>query len=248
MAALIGAALIGGGFAYAGAKKTGEANAEQAALHREWTKEMRASAYQDTMEDMKKAGLNPLLAYKQGPSPFGTGASAQSPNMGAAAAQGAQAAVATAKAAGSIPKDVAQNLLYVQQLENAVKDGKLLDQRWDQGLATAKESQIYANYLGTRPGVETALSNYIGANSTSGKTLGRVFRFSEKLGGGIGDVLDEIRSHDWNQGRNAPNSGIQAGSMDRAQKIQQLIDRIGKGPRRDPVKGRGGRGARRRNN
>lgn len=41
-------------------------NADQAAISRDWQTYMRGSAYQATVEDMKKAGLNPMLAYSQG--------------------------------------------------------------------------------------------------------------------------------------------------------------------------------------
>lgn len=43
-------------------------NADQATAARGWQEYMRGSAYQATVDDMKKAGLNPMLAYSQGAS------------------------------------------------------------------------------------------------------------------------------------------------------------------------------------
>lgn len=51
-------------------------NAEQAQIEREWSEKMRKTAYQDTIADMKAAGINPILAFQQGASSAPSGASA----------------------------------------------------------------------------------------------------------------------------------------------------------------------------
>lgn len=54
-------------------------NAEQAREEREWARLMRQTAYQDTMADLKAAGINPLLAFSSlGPTSIPSGAAASS--------------------------------------------------------------------------------------------------------------------------------------------------------------------------
>lgn len=84
----IGGAFLGGpsgaaigagiGGAFDSANATGAANAQNIALAREqmqFQKTMRQTAYQDAVKDLKKAGLNPMLAYSQGGAAVPSGAS-----------------------------------------------------------------------------------------------------------------------------------------------------------------------------
>lgn len=47
-------------------KEAAEYNAEQARIQREWQEKMANTTYQRTIEDMKKAGINPILAAQMG--------------------------------------------------------------------------------------------------------------------------------------------------------------------------------------
>lgn len=58
--------LISGGLSYLGQSSANAMNAAQAEKNRQFQALMRATQYQTAVEDLKKAGLNPMLAYQQG--------------------------------------------------------------------------------------------------------------------------------------------------------------------------------------
>lgn len=56
-------------------------NSAEAAKNREWQEKMRGTGYQTAVQDLKAAGLNPMLAYSQGPAAMPTGATASSSSL-----------------------------------------------------------------------------------------------------------------------------------------------------------------------
>lgn len=95
-------AIIGGIASIAGALigskgqgDTNVANAQEAQRNREFQERMRSTQYQTSVEDMRKAGLNPALAYQQGGAGTPTGATAVHQNPAAQAQTAAASAVQT---------------------------------------------------------------------------------------------------------------------------------------------------------
>lgn len=88
-----GAALLGGGLSYLGGKdrntaqasmnrETRDWNARQAVISRNWQYKMDHTAVQRRMRDLRKAGINPIIAGKlTGGAPSGATATAQAPQM-----------------------------------------------------------------------------------------------------------------------------------------------------------------------
>lgn len=80
-------AIIGGGLSLLGALSSNKSSAREAATNRAFQEEMSNTSYQRAMEDLRLAGLNPMLAFSQGGASVPTGAMAQFSNPGLAASQ-----------------------------------------------------------------------------------------------------------------------------------------------------------------
>lgn len=76
----LGGSLLSAGLDMFGANKQNEANSAQALRQMDFQERMRNTSYQASMADMKKAGLNPMLAYSNGGAAVPSGASAQMQN------------------------------------------------------------------------------------------------------------------------------------------------------------------------
>ena len=94
--ATIGSALLGGAFSAFGASQQNKANKAAAEAANKFTADQFARRYQITMADMRKAGLNPLLAYQQGGGSPSAGQQYSAVNVGGAGASGAVAAANSA--------------------------------------------------------------------------------------------------------------------------------------------------------
>ena len=91
---------IGGLFGYKGAKKQNIASAQQAQQQMDFQREMSNTAVQRRMADLKKAGINPILA---GTKEASTPAGAQAPQVNQA-----QVALSTIGSAAGIANTIAQ--------------------------------------------------------------------------------------------------------------------------------------------
>lgn len=126
---------------------------KRAQAQRGWQEDMRGTSYQATMEDMRKAGLNPMLAYKQGGTGAGQGVQATTPDFGASMATGRQAASSN----------------QLRKLQGNLVDQQLLNarQQFTMNLGTAAHSRWQEGYLNTEAGQAAARRNF--ENLTMGK-------------------------------------------------------------------------------
>ena len=124
---------IGGLFGYKGAKDRNVASADQAARQMAFQREMSNTAHQRAMADLKKAGLNPILAAQK---PASTPAGQQAPQFNKA-----EAALQQASSAASIASLMAQTDLTnakTKVLDPASEVGNFFgDVLEDMGLSSA---------------------------------------------------------------------------------------------------------------
>lgn len=108
-------------------------NAQQAQLNRDFQERMRATQYQTTVEDLKKAGLNPMLGYTQG------GAGTPAGSLAAPALNKAGAGISSAQQAASTAQSLASLELNKAQIDQVkATTEKIRSETMDQRLNTAK--------------------------------------------------------------------------------------------------------------
>lgn len=95
----VAASAVGGLFSAFGQAQANAEAKEASQRQMDFQKETLRSQYQWGMEDMRKAGLNPILAYKQGGAGSASGSDYTPGNVGAAAVTGASTATSSALAA-----------------------------------------------------------------------------------------------------------------------------------------------------
>lgn len=119
---------IQGGLSYYGQMQTNSANAAEAQANRDFQERMRATQYQTAVDDMIKAGLNPMLAYQQGGAGNLSG-SVSAPYQNALG-QGSSTALAARQNIAQVKNMEAQN-------ENLHEQTKLIPAQVAQAIETA---------------------------------------------------------------------------------------------------------------
>lgn len=119
-------------FADEQAQRSMDFSAAEALKNRRFQERMRNSAYQTAMRDMKKSGLNPILAYQQG------GAQTPSGSVGSGAAgSGAQA----------IMQNTANSAFQTKLLKS---QQKLVEKQWEAVASSATKDMSAADLLNTQ--------------------------------------------------------------------------------------------------
>jgi len=142
LAPIIGAA-IGGGASLIGGHMQNSAASAAADKQMAFQKESAQHSYQWATRDMAKAGINPILAYKQGGAGTLSGSSYTPQNIGAAAATGATAGAGVASSAIAATRNQAE--LANIAADTSLKSSQDKTQAAMQVQALAQAGQANAN-------------------------------------------------------------------------------------------------------
>lgn len=154
--------LIGSAVSYFSARDTNRKAKKLAREQMRFQERMSNTAYQRAVKDMRKAGINPMLAYMQGGASAPQGAS---PNLRAPALD--PNTISTAKNVGS------QILQRSLQNENLQSTNNLIQAQTSSAVGLAKQNQAIGNWFQKHPELAPALSQGggAGAAATGAKSL-----------------------------------------------------------------------------
>lgn len=137
-------------------------NSTEAMKNREWEEYMSSTAYQRAVEDMKKAGLNPILAFQNGgaSTPGGSAGTISGASMGAPSSS----ALGVSRASGFVPNSYSSESWSQSDWYNAA-------QSWNQMLSSTRMSPYgLAKALdGINNGVNNVMNENVPSNRTSEK-------------------------------------------------------------------------------
>lgn len=139
--------MVGGAI---GQHETNAANAEQAELNRQFQANQSATSYQRAVQDMQKAGLNPMLAYSQGGASTPGGSTATMGNVVSAGVSTAQQALGTIQGVAQIKQTEAATKLTNNQAESAEIDAKRKEWELAADLAEEAEASKSTNAISAR--------------------------------------------------------------------------------------------------
>lgn len=193
----LAAPLIGGAISAWGANQANETSERLTQRQIDAQKESSQHSYRWGMEDMKAAGLNPILAYKQGGAGAISGSTYTPQNIGAAAVQGASSASSSAVAASRNQAELA-NLAADTQLKGsqdktqaalttqAISQANLANANSAVAAVQAHKGQMEADLLREQilqamPKTQAAKYDLEWLNSPEGQTAQRASRWVEAI-------------------------------------------------------------------
>ena len=162
-----------------GAGITSAVSSHEAHKQRQWAEKMMKRAYQYTMQDMRKAGLNPILAYKTGPTNVGGGSMAHTPDFGSAAS-------ADVNSAKEIFRTNADVTLKNRQTDQTSANIGLLNeqaqtQTRQQDFLSAQSRETTARAIFQESQIPKAVADAEIDNTWWGKTLHQINRGSQAI-------------------------------------------------------------------
>lgn len=132
---------------YMGQQRTNASNAQMAQQQMDFQERQSSTSYQRGVDDMQKAGLNPMLAYSQGGASASGGSTAQ---MGNELGSGVSSAMSTASTLAALEQMTEQtaktrserDLVHAQTMNTLETVNKTIA---DTGVSSAEQANIVAN-------------------------------------------------------------------------------------------------------
>lgn len=219
----IGAALVGGALGLIGQERANGANLASAREQMNFQREMSNTAYTRAAEDMRNAGLNPILAAGNAASSPG-GSAAQAGNSGAAIAEGASSAVA-------MKQQIEATKNIQSQTFKTNEEGKIAQA--NAAVATATAAAQLDNLLKTGQNLSESTKKLIAdtaaAQANTAKTYQdmKISKPKAVIMDKAGDAIDSTFKGAEKIGQNYYDKYVNQPSFDQTVKssVQQMIDK-----------------------
>lgn len=153
--------VIGGLFGYKGQKSANETNERIATENRAFQERMSNTAYQRSVTDLQAAGLNPMLAYTNGPASTPSGATTQVGNVAGAGVASAREAAGVVQGAQAAAQSKAQTQQIEAQTEKIKSE--TMTQQMNSALLAAQIRQL--EYLGDKTAGEAESADVAGKSA-----------------------------------------------------------------------------------